>query len=143
MASRSEMTSGITFRRAGIVGLGSIGRRHARILKSLCPEMSIAAYRTYKGSLRDPVDGITDLDQESFSRMCFDLLVIANPSALHLATLTMLLRTNPRATVLVEKPFCLPSEITEAKALIAQYPEARILPGNCLRFHPAIVTLKR
>ena len=37
----------------GILGLGSIGRRHARILNSLDKNINFFAYRTKKGGLTD------------------------------------------------------------------------------------------
>jgi len=126
----------------GIVGLGAAGRRHVRILRSLRPNLTFSAYRTNKGGLREPVEGVANLDRDRFLSTRFDLLVISNPSALHLDALAMILPANPSAIILIEKPFCLPGEIQAMKALMAAYPEARILPGNCLRFHSAIVLLK-
>ena len=138
---KNEMREPSEVRKVGILGLGSIGRRHARILKSLHPDVAIAAYRTNKGALREPVDGILNLDREAFLATRFDLLVVANPSALHLETLELVLPLNRGATILVEKPFCLPQQLGAAKSLIRAYPETQILPGNCLRFHPAIDVL--
>lgn len=129
-------------RRVGIIGLGSIGRRHARILRSLSGEIEVFAYRTRHGALRDSVDGVVDLDREVFLSTQLDLVVISNPSAFHLASLAQVLDAGIAGTVVVEKPFCLPSEAAEAKRLIAAYREVDVLPANCLRFHPAVAVLK-
>src|ERR1041385_8853243 len=110
-------------RTVGIVGLGSIGRRHVRILNSLCPDLTISTYRTKKGALQDPVDGVAELGRNTFLDSCFDLVVISNPSALHLDTLETVLRANPGSTILVEKPFCLPDQLNRAKLLMARYPD--------------------
>jgi predicted dehydrogenase len=136
------MSGSHSIQHVGIVGLGSIGRRHVRILKSLRPDLIMAAYRTNKGGLRGSLDDVFNLERDVFLAQHFDLVVIANPSALHLDSLAMVLSANPKATVLVEKPFCLPEEMEAARLLMAGYPQARVLPGCCLRFHPAVAVLR-
>jgi len=125
----------------GIIGLGSIGRRHARLLASLVAGVRIHAYRTRKGALLEAPPGVVDEDREAFFSSRFDLVIIANPSALHLQTLREVVEARLAPTILVEKPFCLPDEVAEATALVARSGSS-ILPGNCLRFHPAIALLK-
>jgi predicted dehydrogenase len=129
-------------RTVGIMGLGSIGRRHARVLKLLDAEMEIHACRTRHGALAEPYEHVVDRDRAEFFSSKFDLIVIANPSSLHLSTLEDVLRAELAKTVVVEKPFCLPEEIAAAQQLIAAFPGTRVLPGNTLRFHPAIERLK-
>lgn len=126
----------------GIIGLGSIGRRHARLLQVLEPGVRICAYRTNQGALRDAAPGVAEVDRAAFFASRFDLVVIANPSSLHLRTLRDVIGAGMTQAVLVEKPFCLPAEAAAAQALIAEAPAARVLPGNTLRFHPAVQLLK-
>jgi predicted dehydrogenase len=126
----------------GILGLGSIGRRHARVLSSLMPDLQIYAHRTSKGALQEGFTGVTELDRDAFFSSKFDLVVISNPSSLHLQTLRDVLSANLAGTVLVEKPFCLPGEADAAEKLIADAGGIRILPGNTLRFHPAVASLQ-
>jgi len=129
-------------RSIGIIGLGSIGRRHARILKSLDPDLQVFAFRTRTGALQGPSEHVVEIDREAFFSSRFDVIVIANPSAMHLRTLQEVLRADLANAVLVEKPFCLPGEAAAAERLIAEATHTRILPGNTLRFHPAIPLLK-
>jgi predicted dehydrogenase len=126
----------------GIIGLGSIGRRHARILRSLRENLRISSYRTHQGALQDGLEGVRELDEQAFLASQFDLIVISNPSSLHLRTLEYVLRADLAETVLVEKPFCLPEEAATAQRLTSEFARTRVLPGNCLRFHPVISPLK-
>ena len=128
--------------KVGVIGLGSIGRRHARVIRSLNKDVSISSYRTKKGGLQEGVDGVSELEKDVFFTSRFDLVVISNPSSLHLETLKEVLEANIAKTIFVEKPFCLPGELMEAMELLAKHPEVRVLPGNCLRFHPAVTLLK-
>lgn len=132
----------MTVRTAGIIGLGSIGRRHARVLASLVPGLKVYAHRTKTGGLHDGVEHVIEVDKDAFFSSTFDVVVISNPSSMHLQSLRETLRAGLAPTVLVEKPFCLPEEAAAAQQLIAEFPGTRILPGNTLRFHPAISLLK-
>jgi len=127
---------------AGIIGLGSIGRRHARVLTALNPAMKLYAHRSNRGGLRDRVENVIEIDREAFFSSKFDLVVISNPSSMHLESLRETLGAGLAGTVLVEKPFCLPEEARAAAQLMAEFPRTRVLPGNTLRFHPAIGLLK-
>ena len=133
----------MTIESVGIIGLGSIGRRHARLLASLIPGVRIHAHRTGTGALRDRFADVIEVDEAAFWSSTFDLVVIANPSSLHLQTLERVLRAGLGRVVLVEKPFCLPAEAADAARLIGGATETRVLPGNSLRFHPAVDGLKR
>jgi predicted dehydrogenase len=132
----------VSIHSVGILGLGSIGRRHARVLRSLQNDVQIYAHRTSRGALHEAVEGIIELDRDAFFSSTFDLVVIANPSSLHLRTLEDVLRAGAARAILVEKPFCLPDEAVTTERLIAESAPIRILPGNTLRFHPAVSLLK-
>jgi predicted dehydrogenase len=85
---------------------------------------------------------VVEVDRERFFSSRFDIVVVSNPSSLHLETLRQVLQVGMAHTVLVEKPFCLPDEAPEVRKLIAEADGTLVLPGNCLRFHPAIALLK-
>ena len=125
----------------GILGLGSIGRRHARILKGFNKAITIFANRTNKGSVADTPDYIKDINMEDFNAKFFDLVIISNPSSLHFKTLKEVIKIGNTQMIFVEKPFCLPDEINECKQLLSNT-EHIIFPGNSLRFHPAIDALR-
>lgn len=126
----------------GILGLGSIGRRHARILNSIDKNIDFFAYRTKMGSLIDTPKYIKNVDKQEFFSKSFDLIIISNPSSMHLSTLKEVIRTDNARKIFVEKPFCLHNEINECKKLLEGNKNTIIFPGNSLRFHPAIFILK-
>ena len=126
----------------GILGLGSIGRRHAKILKKFNKNINIFTNRTKKGSLLDTLNYIKDINKEEFNSKSFDLIIISNPSSLHFKTLKEVIAVGNTRIIFVEKPFCLPEEVNECKQLLSKTDHINIFPGNCLRFHPAIDILR-
>ena len=126
----------------GILGLGSIGRRHARILKDFNKNINIFESRTKKGSLLDTPDYIKNVNKEGFNSKFFDLIIISNPSSLHFKTLKEVIKIGNTKKIFVEKPFCLPEEVNECKQLLSKTDHINIFPGNCLRFYPAIGILR-
>jgi predicted dehydrogenase len=127
---------------AVIVGLGSIGRRHAQILKKLSPGCRIFACRTKMGSLVDTPQGIIEIDLNTFAENQYDIAIIANPSSMHHETLKKVILASNTKLIFVEKPFCLPEEIHDSAKLLGNNKKINVIPGNSLRFHPAIDILK-
>jgi len=130
-------------RNVGILGLGSIGRRHARILNSIDKNIDFFAYRTKNSSITDTPKYIKNIDKQGFYSKSFDLIIISNPSSMHLITLKEVLKTGNTKKIFVEKPFCLQSEINECKKLLSKNKKKAIIPGNSFRFHPAIDIIKK
>jgi predicted dehydrogenase len=85
-----------------IVGLGSIGKRHARVVKQLRPEWeTIALRRQAEGELPEGVDHcVTSLDEALQFKP--RIAVIANPASHHVATAIPLAEAGVQ--LLVEKP---------------------------------------
>ncbi len=119
-------------------GLGSIGRRHLRHLRALGVDR-IDAYRTGRATL--PEDGQPvpdrvwrDLDEALAQRP--ELVVVANPTALHLPVAAAAVRAG--CHVLVEKPLshtiegC--GELAEAAAAAGVF----VGVAYNLRFHPLV-----
>lgn len=121
----------MTSPRALIIGLGSIGRRHQALLEELGCEVAACT--------RHPQPGLSCFeDIETAVRTHRpDLLVVANATSDHEATLRQLAALAPEARLLVEKPLCsqipqtLPASLT-----------GRIAVGYNLRFHPAVLALR-
>ena len=105
--------------RALIVGLGSIGKRHAHVIKQLRPDCEIIALRS-RGCPEIPEPGIdycvTSLDDAL--RLKPRLAVIANPASHHVAS----------AIPLVEKPI---------SSMAGDVPE---LIDTCRRHHVVLMT---
>jgi predicted dehydrogenase len=98
-----------------IVGLGSIGKRHARVVKQLRPEWEIIALRRQVGDeVLEGVDHcVTTLDEAL--RLQPRIAVIANPASHHVATAIPLAEAGIH--LLVEKP--LSSMAGDVPALLA------------------------
>ena len=115
--------------RALVVGFGSIGARHARILEELDCDVSIVSSRQVKdfsfySSLR-----------EALEKTHPDYVVVANRTSEHCQTLNELVKEGYRGVVLVEKPiFNEPQPPLQHSFLLC-------CVGYNLRFHPIVQKL--
>lgn len=114
-----------------VVGYGSIGQRHARILSELNCRVSVVSTREisdwkYYSSL-----------EQALQRVSYDYIVIANATVDHYATLCAIKENGYHGIILVEKP------------LVSQYCEIRsqdfftTFVGYNLRFHPILQQLSK
>jgi predicted dehydrogenase len=119
-----------------IIGLGSIGRRHALILHNN-PNIQCAALRTGKGSLKQEIEGIVEFYSIN-EALAFkpDGVIISTPTAYHVQSALPFL--NAGIKVLIEKPISYASE--EVKALEPFSHLIRI--AYCLRFLPIYLNLE-
>ena len=116
----------MTAARAVVVGLGSIGTRHARILGDLGLDVATVSRRgggDYK-SVR-----------EAIAAKQPDYAVVATETSRHAQSLRELGDAGFRGTVLVEKPLFAHGGVTAA------YPFAKLVVGYNLRFHPVMTAL--
>jgi predicted dehydrogenase len=116
--------------RALIVGYGSIGARHARLLVELGCHTSVVSRRT----VDFPV--VYHSLQEAISVEMPDYIVIANETNQHHDTLLALAQYGYTGMVLVEKPLF--SNMVELVSL----PFSNVFVAYNLRFHPIIQRLK-
>lgn len=116
--------------KALVIGYGSIGSRHARILKELGCSVSVLSNREieFKPSYKNLKDAL--------AAALPDYIVVANQTSEHYATLMDLKAAGFHGTVLVEKPLFLNEESFEAEDFEG------IFVGYNLRFHPLIRRLK-
>jgi predicted dehydrogenase len=106
-----------------VVGLGSIGQRHARVLRALGHHVATVSRRG-SGDYTS-VAGAVAGSNPAYA-------VVATETAAHAGTLQELADADFRGTVLVEKPLF-------AKAGAApDYPFDRLVVGYNLRFHPVM-----
>jgi predicted dehydrogenase len=85
-----------------VVGLGSIGRRHARLARELMPGVRIAALRRVAGGAGDPAVDVHVHSLEHALAFRPQAAVIANPASHHLEMAIALARAGVH--LLVEKP---------------------------------------
>ncbi len=129
----------------GVVGVGSMGRNHARVYAQM-PDVNLVALadadeetvnqiaRTYKAN------AYTDY-REMLAKEHLDVVTVAVPTRMHLeATLSAI---QHGAHVLVEKPMAF--SVGECQAMIdaAAAANVRLGVGHIERFNPAILELKR
>lgn len=124
----------------GIIGLGSIGKRHARCLRQLGYD-DIIALRTKKGTTKTlPVEFnyITEVfNVKDFYSNNLDAVIIANPTALHIETMKKPLEKG--LAIFVEKP--LADSIEQLKE-IEDYDVSKVMVGFNLRYNAIINAVK-
>lgn len=117
--------------KALVVGFGSIGKRHARILKELGCEVGVVSHREVEFSPR----------YKNLSRALKDFspgyVVVANRTSAHLRTLKALRAEKFKGMVMIEKPLFSKAEKFPARGF------RKIVVGYNLRFHPLILRLRK
>ncbi len=116
----------MTLPNALVVGLGSIGQRHVRVLRELGHSVTTV-------SRRSGGDYISIAEALREARPGY--AVVATETSVHAEGLRELATAGFRGTVLVEKP------IFSHREPAADYPFARLSVGYNLRFHPVVKAL--
>ena len=132
--------------RAGVVGLGMMGRNHVRVWDEAVDGVDLVAVADPdSGAVRQAAAGRTARGYASVEEMLasesIDLLSIVAPTSLHLPIALAALGAG--VNVLVEKPIA--STRAEAEEMMAAATRAgRILTvGHIERFNPAVLELRR
>lgn len=115
--------------RAVVIGYGSIGARHTRILNELGCKVSVVSHREIKYPIR--YKNVSDALQKDHP----DYIVIANKTTDHYDTLKELADLDFSGIVLVEKP------LFAEKAAIPANNFKEVFVAYNLRFHPIIQKL--
>ncbi len=111
-----------------VVGAGSIGSRHQRILKQLGHQVSVVSAHSPNAEFKSLSDAL--------ERQSFDYVVIASQTSQHFHDFSTLIRNKFKGRVLIEKPlFEKPYRLKSNLFSLAAV-------GYNLRFHPAIIWLK-
>lgn len=123
--------------KVGLVGFGSIGKRHARnLLASGCTDITL-----FRRVGRGNELGLRE--SSSFDEMMkgdYDFVVVSNPTACHFEVLSMLLPRN--INVIVEKPIAYKEgEAAEIARLLKSYSGVGMVAYNT-RFHPCVLMAK-
>ncbi|KAA6183924.1 Gfo/Idh/MocA family oxidoreductase [Thiohalocapsa marina] len=123
-------------RRVALVGLGSIGRRHLRLLKQLRPDIDVILVRSGHGG-RWPeealaAESVTSIDEAM--AMGIDAAIIASPAPYHVPQALELLRTG--IPLLIEKPLSHNLEGVAELAELAEQRQVPVLVGYVLRHSP-------
>tara|TARA_B100000925_G_scaffold282956_1_gene256343 strand:- start:884 stop:1801 length:918 start_codon:yes stop_codon:yes gene_type:complete len=114
-----------------IIGFGSIGQRHFKILN----KMSVKTYIYSKRNINIK-NSFCNL-KNSLNKINYDYIIIANKTSEHLNTLKKLKKLNYKGIILIEKP------IFDKYIEFDERFFKRILVAFNLRFHPIIQYLKK
>ena len=134
----------MTKTRVAVVGAGSWGRNHVRVLATL-PEADLVAVCDTDGKRREAVQRqypavfATGNLGDALDRA--EAVVVATPATFHADHARRAIERG--LPVLVEKPFALTARDAEAVAELADLRRVPVLTGHLLLFHPAIELLKR
>lgn len=126
--------------RAGLVGLGAMGRNHARVLASL-DGVDLIGIADPKGDARDVGQGIALFEQvDALVERGLDYCVVAAPTALHDAIGAQLAAAG--IPMLVEKPVA--ADVASAVRLVDTFEKADLVAGvgHIERYNPALRQLK-
>lgn len=111
-----------------VVGAGSIGTRHQRILKQLGHQVSVVSVKSPDAEFRSLA--------EALAKQSFDYVVIASQTSQHFDDFTTLINSEFTGRVLIEKPlFAKTHHLSANKFSLSAV-------GYNLRFHPATAWLK-
>jgi predicted dehydrogenase len=114
--------------KVAVVGAGSIGQRHQRLLQELGHEVDVISKSSKSAKYKSLADALT---QENF-----EYVVLASQTSQHFADLSVLIEKNFVGSVLVEKPIFDRSEKLKPNRF------KLLAVGYNLRFHPAIIWLQ-
>ena len=121
-----------------IIGLGSIAKKHIKVLKKIIKNVKIFALRSTKNSENFPlVQNIYDIN-ENLNK--FDFAIISNPTSLHFKFIDLLIKKN--IPLFIEKPVL--HNMENANLLLNQIQQKNLLTYVAcnLRFHPCVTFLK-
>ncbi len=126
--------------RVSVLGLGAMGRRHARVLASLPERFELVGAYDPRDDVPSP-PGVPRLGSESEAMARADLVVVASPTPAHASALARALAAGRH--VLVEKPLC--PAFAEANALAAAFARGpcKLFVGHSERFNPVVRALAR
>ena len=121
-----------------IIGLGSIGKKHVSIIKSICSEVEIYALRSDRNT--SSYLDVTDIySLEEIEPVKIDFAIISNPTAEHKKTITELVPLG--FPLFIEKPVSSSLDIENLNKLLIQKKIITYVACN-LRFLDCIVFLK-
>ena len=120
-----------------IVGLGSIGTRHARLARQILPGLQIAALRHGKGIAETAPDVDRQFDSlEDALKFCPQAAVVANPASMHVDIALRL--ADAGIHLLIEKPISNSSERVQQLIDLCRDRNLVLMTGYNLRFSSSL-----
>lgn len=131
--------------RAAVIGLGAMGRHHARVLSEL-PNVELVAVADVSQAQVDEISkahnvpGFTDIDA-MLENQQLDMVSIVVPTSLHHEVSIKAMRLG--INVLCEKPIASTVELAHEMIRVSRDEGVRLMIGHIERFNPAILELKK
>jgi predicted dehydrogenase len=127
--------------RIGLIGLGSIGERHARNIRTLYPKADIHIL-----TKRRAFDGLKNIRLENNATKFFsevhDVYFVTNETAKHTDTILQCLKQRPRG-IFIEKPLThTPRDVIKIRSALKKNPTVFFV-GYCLPFSKPLQTMKK
>ena len=122
-----------------IIGLGSIGKRHAMNLISLGHSVSVLHHRSIMPSSEIDIKAIYNSVREAFQET-YDGVIVCTPTSLHLEYLKYSLQQN--VPVLLEKPISHNFEQIEVLRKLIQDKQYQVMMGFNFRYHPQVQRIR-
>jgi predicted dehydrogenase len=125
-----------------VVSLGSIGRRHLRNLRALCPQALIGILRLTPNGANEALPEGADLQFTSIiDALAFEpsAAIIASPASMHLAVAIPLARAG--IPLMIEKP--LATSCKGVEELLCAGVDVPVMVAYNLRFLPSLVEARR
>lgn len=128
--------------RAGVIGVGHLGRHHARILQALPGVELVAAADLVLDRARAAVEGTTAAAVTDAAALVdrVDLVTVAVPTDAHLDVARPFLERGVH--VLVEKPMAVSLDEADEMLRLAEASGATLAVGHTERFNPAIAAVR-
>jgi len=121
-------------RRMAIVGLGSIGRRHLRVLKTMRPEIEVVLVRSGHGGdwPEEDMASFNVRTTEEAVSIGVDAAIIASPAPLHVEQARILIKAG--VPILIEKPLSVSTAGVDELAAFSEEKNVKALVGYVLRY---------
>ena len=132
------MTYNKNVKRIALVGLGSIGRRHLRLLKQLRPDIEVILVRSGQGS-RWPEEALAVGSASTIdAAVAYDIeaAIISSPAPFHVNQAIQLIDAG--IPVLIEKPLSNTLDKTNQLKMLAENTGLPVLVGYVLRYSLAL-----
>ena len=127
--------------RALIVGLGSIGKRHVRIVRELFPKINITVLRHNQCDENNMgVDSCVTTIEDAIARKP-QVAIIANPATMHLEVAMQLAKNNIH--LLIEKPIAISSQGVQELINLCEQKQLVLMTAYNLRFMPSLMELQK
>jgi predicted dehydrogenase len=125
-----------------VVGLGSIGRRHARLIRQADPKVKIAALRRVgaQSEGEEWIDRVFQSVGDAILQFRPQAAIVANPATLHLETSMALARAGIH--LMVEKPLAATQEGVAELISVCEAQQLVLATGYNLRFSPSLGAFK-